>query len=80
MRAARETCTWIIERPVEKRLRTAQAIGIHLLSEKALFGRFRCARGEHRNALSQRVSTALRGLGLKWLKITFMFKLTRPNT
>ncbi len=32
---------------------------------------------EHRNTLSQRVSTALRCLGLK---ITFMFKLTRQNT
>ncbi len=36
MCAARETCTWTIVRLVEKSLRTAQVIGIHLLSEKAI--------------------------------------------
>ncbi len=45
---------------------------IHLLSVRGASGV-----REHRNALSQCVSTALRCLGLK---ITFMFKLTRQNT
>lgn len=59
-------------------------IGIHLLSEKStaicLCTSHLCAHDVHRNALSQHVSTALRCLGLKWLKITLVFKLTRLKT
>lgn len=51
-------------------------------TETALFVGFSCLHSEHRKdvMLSQHVSTSLRCLTLKWLKITLVFKLIRLKT
>ncbi len=71
MRAARETCTWTIVRPGRKKVwePLPQAIGIHLLSEKAICSGTLGVCAASIETLYNCVSTKLRCLGLKWLKL-----------